>query len=275
MKIALVNPPWSFEGSIYFGCREPHLPLEYGYARALLEADGHEVLLLDGQLDGWTLPAMSDALADFRPDVTVVTTAPSYLFWRCAPPELRVPQQTIEALRETPGALVAIGPHASTTPTTTVRKLGVDLAIMGEAEETLRQLARTPRADWPQLPHVAWREANGRVQTRGGIAQCDMSALPALRWADAIGPAPRAPPSPLRRGAGRTGRRDGDVARLPLPLHLLREGEFQERVPEAAARRDPGRARRAHRAGHRVRLLHRRDLPAEQGAAAGARRSGR
>ena len=52
MKVALVNPPWTFEGSIYFGCREPHLPLELGYARALLERDGHEVLLLDGHLDG-------------------------------------------------------------------------------------------------------------------------------------------------------------------------------------------------------------------------------
>ncbi len=56
--------------------------------------------------------------------MTVVTTAPSYLFWRCAPPELRGPQQTIEALRDNAGALIAIGPHASTTPTTTVRKLG-------------------------------------------------------------------------------------------------------------------------------------------------------
>jgi len=37
-KIALVNPPWSFDGSIYFGCHEPHLPLEFGYARALLAA---------------------------------------------------------------------------------------------------------------------------------------------------------------------------------------------------------------------------------------------
>ena len=27
MRVALVNPAWSFEGSIYFGCREPHLPL--------------------------------------------------------------------------------------------------------------------------------------------------------------------------------------------------------------------------------------------------------
>ena len=28
MKVALINPPWRFENSIYFGCRAPHLPLE-------------------------------------------------------------------------------------------------------------------------------------------------------------------------------------------------------------------------------------------------------
>ncbi len=184
MKIALVNPPWSFEGSIYFGCREPHLPLEYGYARALLEADGHQVTLLDGLLDGWTLAAMRDALADLRPELTVVTTAPSYLFWRCAPPELRGPQETIEALREQAGTVIAIGPHASTTPATTLRKLGVDFAVMGEAEETLRRMASTPRANWPDVPHVASRDADGRTHLQGGVAQCDMSALPALRWAD-------------------------------------------------------------------------------------------
>ncbi len=39
MRFALVNPPWNFEGSIYFGCREPHLPLELGYSKALLEAE--------------------------------------------------------------------------------------------------------------------------------------------------------------------------------------------------------------------------------------------
>ena len=47
MKVALINPPWSFEGSIYFGCREPHLPLEYGYARALLQAAGHDAEIFD------------------------------------------------------------------------------------------------------------------------------------------------------------------------------------------------------------------------------------
>ena len=42
MRVALVNPNWSFDGSIYFGCREPHLPLEYGYAKALLTRAGHK-----------------------------------------------------------------------------------------------------------------------------------------------------------------------------------------------------------------------------------------
>ena len=28
MKIALINPAWRYDGSISFGCREPHLPLD-------------------------------------------------------------------------------------------------------------------------------------------------------------------------------------------------------------------------------------------------------
>src|SRR5438105_12017976 len=132
MRFALVNPPWTFAGSIYFGCREPHLPLEYGYAQALLEREGHEVLLLDGQLGGLSLEEIRAGVRAFRPDFTVITTAPSYLFWRCPPPELRVPQQTAAALRDVGGTTVAVGPHGATTPRSTLKKLGVDLVVLGE-----------------------------------------------------------------------------------------------------------------------------------------------
>ena len=37
MRVALVNPHGASKGSIYFGCREPHFPLELGYADALLQ----------------------------------------------------------------------------------------------------------------------------------------------------------------------------------------------------------------------------------------------
>jgi len=92
MRIALVNPNWRFEGSIYFGCREPHLPLEYGYSRVLLEQEGHDVLIADAQLHDLDEADLTQRVAAFAPDCVVMTTAPSYLFWRCAPPELRVRQ---------------------------------------------------------------------------------------------------------------------------------------------------------------------------------------
>src|SRR5437764_3687618 len=145
MKIALVNPPWSFDGSIYFGCREPHLPLEYGYAQALLAEAGHCAEIFDAQAEAIDLPALSTQVGDFAPDMLVVTTAPSYLFWRCAPPELRVPQTTLAALDGIAATTVAVGPHASSTPRIALKKLGVEAAVQGECEEVLVKLAGTPR----------------------------------------------------------------------------------------------------------------------------------
>ena len=51
MKFALVNPNWTFEGSTYFGCRDPHYPLELLFAFDQLRAAGHEPLLIDAQVD--------------------------------------------------------------------------------------------------------------------------------------------------------------------------------------------------------------------------------
>src|SRR6266545_227536 len=141
MKYALVNPAWHFEGSIYFGCREPHLPLEFGYSKALLEVEGHEAVIIDAQLDAFDNNEVRARVEALRPDFTVVTTAPSYLFWRCAPPELRAPQETVAAIRDIAGTVVGVGPHASTTPRAALRKLGADIVIQGECEEIVPRLA--------------------------------------------------------------------------------------------------------------------------------------
>jgi B12-binding domain/radical SAM domain protein of rhizo-twelve system len=177
MKYALVNPPWSYEGSIYFGCREPHLPLEFGYARQLLELAGHEVQLLDGHLLGLTLADMREQLRLFRPDITVITTAPTYLFWRCPPPELRLPRETAQALRDVAGTLVMVGPHGSTTPLPTMLKTGADAVVLGECEEVLPKLA----GDWRTIDGIAYGYGD-RFVVQGGPQSANMAALPALRW---------------------------------------------------------------------------------------------
>jgi anaerobic magnesium-protoporphyrin IX monomethyl ester cyclase len=141
MRVALVNPHWVYDGSIYFGCRDPHLPLELGYAKAMLEAAGHEAALFDGQLGAARGEALPDAVAAWGPDMTVVTTAPTYLFWRCPPPELRVPRRFIRALAGRGGTVVVVGPHGSTTPGPVLRKTGADVVIRGECEEAVAELA--------------------------------------------------------------------------------------------------------------------------------------
>jgi anaerobic magnesium-protoporphyrin IX monomethyl ester cyclase len=186
VKFALVNPPWSFDGSIYFGCREPHLPLEYGYARLLLQQQGHEVRLIDGHLHHLSDDDIAGEVAEFAPDRLVITTAPSYLFWRCAPPELRVPQNTLRAISagwplEGERATIVVGPHASTTPGAALRKLSADVAVLGECEDILPRLA-APRSDWARLSSIAWTDAQGDVRVQGRPNAARLADLPALTW---------------------------------------------------------------------------------------------
>lgn len=179
MKVALVNPSWSYDNSIYFGCREPHLPIELGCTWSRLAAAGHEVLLLDGQLMRQGNAALAAKVRAFRPDMTVVATAPTYLFWRCAPPELRVPAEFLDALDGDGGCEVAVGPHGSVTPGPTLRKLGADIAVRGECEEVVAQLADTdePRS----VAGTAWLEGD-QVQVNGGQAAAAFVDQPALQW---------------------------------------------------------------------------------------------
>jgi anaerobic magnesium-protoporphyrin IX monomethyl ester cyclase len=182
VRYALINPGWAFEGSIYFGCRDPHLPLEYGYAKALLERAGHEALIVDGQMFCLDPGEIKARVADFRPDFTVITTAPSYLFWRCAPPELRIPRETARNLKDVGGVLVGVGPHGSTTPRAALNKLDVDVVVIGECEEVLPRLA----GDWEDVPSICYR-AGDEIRIQGGPYSSDMTALPALEWpADAL-----------------------------------------------------------------------------------------
>src|SRR5256886_10551271 len=154
VRFALVNPAWSYEGSTYFGCQEPHYPLELLFAYEKIREAGHEPLLLDAHVSGMSSGEVRRKLEEFDPDFLVIPTAPSYLFWRCPPPELRVPQTWFREL-DSKAVKVAIGPHSSATPAATLRKLNCDVALRGEPDQTLAQLADTP---WSAIEGCCWRD---------------------------------------------------------------------------------------------------------------------
>jgi anaerobic magnesium-protoporphyrin IX monomethyl ester cyclase len=179
-RVALINPNWTFDGSIYFGCRSPHLPLELGISQHLLREAGHDTLLLDAHMFDLSLTDIQAELAAFRPDMVVMTTAPTYLFWRCAPPELRVPQELALSLRDMADTLVAVGPHGSTTPRMTFRKLGVDFVVMGECEETLLRLANGER----DIAGLCFADPIGTIRVNGGPLAAAFVDQPVLQWPD-------------------------------------------------------------------------------------------
>jgi anaerobic magnesium-protoporphyrin IX monomethyl ester cyclase len=180
MKVALINPTWDYRNSIYFGCTAAHLPLELGYSRALLQAAGHEVLMLDGQIQSLSIDDLAVRVQTFAPDMTIVTTAPTYLFWRCAPPELRIPQLMLAALGNDAGLTVAVGPHGSATPAPVLRKLGVDLVIRGECEEVIAALANEPhRRD---IGGLSFYDDAGEVHSVGPAAATAFTDAAPLQW---------------------------------------------------------------------------------------------
>jgi B12-binding domain/radical SAM domain protein of rhizo-twelve system len=178
MKYVLVNPAWSFEGSTYFGCPDPHFPLELLSAREFLRSAGHEVELIDANMEGASIAAVRPRVDAFAPDFLVVPTAPSYLFWRCPQPELRIPAKWISALKGNAPAVV-IGPHGSATPRSTMEKTGADIVLRGEPDQTLPQLASSPRE---MIDGCCWRDDQGRFRMNDALGVTNMAALGTLDY---------------------------------------------------------------------------------------------
>jgi B12-binding domain/radical SAM domain protein of rhizo-twelve system len=180
MKFALVNPKWSFEGSTYFGCSEPHFPLELLSAREMLRKEGNTVLLIDAFMEDLTPLQVGERLDAFKEDFLVIPTAPSYLFWRCPQPELRIPTHWIAALHRS-SKVVVIGPHGSVTPQMTIHKTQADIVLRGEADQTLPQLASMP---WEMIAGCCWRDHRGAFRMAQGLGVTDMQSLGALDYSD-------------------------------------------------------------------------------------------
>ena len=149
------------------------------FAAQQVRFSGSETILLDATLENYSTTDVAARLREFRPDFLIIPTAPSYLFWRCPPPELRVPQQWFRELRGF-GTQVAIGPHPSATPGAALKKLGCDIALRGEPDQTIPRLATEP---WSDVVGCCWYAGDKQhISAQFGVT--DMSALEDLDFSD-------------------------------------------------------------------------------------------
>ena len=173
-------------------------------------------------------------------------------------------------------SLVAVGPHASTTPARDAaqarRRRGRPRRVRRGARRARARRRATIGRTSPAMACARWRRAGaGQRRTAGGGHDGPAARS---RWPDELHRAPRAPSPPLRRRAraARAPRwRPRAAARITA---LLREGQLPRPLPQAAAADACCEELDALiAAGRRLRLLHRRDLPARRAAARGARRA--
>ncbi len=179
MNFALVTPNWDFKGSTYFGCHDPHYPLELLFAFDKCREGGQDALLVDAQNDRLSIEEAKRKVDAFEPDFLVIPTAPSYLFWRCPPPEVRVPREWFAGIGGK-AVKVAIGPHTSATPAAALRKLGCDVGFRGEPDSTIRELASKP---WNEITGCCWKDDSG-IQLSPSLGVTDMKTLGALDFAN-------------------------------------------------------------------------------------------
>jgi anaerobic magnesium-protoporphyrin IX monomethyl ester cyclase len=133
MNIVLMNPPWEGYRAPFRGSLVPLQPLDLAYVAGNLRA-AHDVRIIDMNAAGLTRDRLPD-LGD--PDLFMVTTAPSYLYWRCAPVDYSPASDLLAWIaRAYPRAVrVVIGPHGSAFPEPFLRSGQARYVVMGEPEQ--------------------------------------------------------------------------------------------------------------------------------------------
>jgi radical SAM superfamily enzyme YgiQ (UPF0313 family) len=144
-KVLLIAPPWgdiygSFKHVAKVGVFYP--PLGLCYLASYLRDDGCEVRLMDAEAEGRNLHGVLDEVRRFQPDVIgiqVVSPLWDVVFEVC---------KAIKAERDVP--IVLGGPHITIVGTEAFdQNPYFDYGVIGEGEETMRELVQRLRAGQP------------------------------------------------------------------------------------------------------------------------------
>jgi len=153
VKVRAVTPNWSLSrGSLPTDTIHPprSFPLEWAYLRRDIDRTDLNVVFTvnDEYIKNRSIADFVRAEADAPADVYVVSTAPSYLFWRCAPTSLELVSRYVSGIRRgAPSArTVLVGPHATAEPSSTLKWTGADLALRGEIDPHLAPMLASLQA---------------------------------------------------------------------------------------------------------------------------------
>jgi anaerobic magnesium-protoporphyrin IX monomethyl ester cyclase len=196
LKVVLVNPPSPPEFRVSRGLMggfgmavNPELlypPIELAHVAGLLESEGHEVVIVDGDALGIDAAGALERIRAMEPDVCVLDSSSTSL------------DQDLELagrVREVTGALTGmLGSQVTFTPDEIFEGGRIDFVVRGEPEFTVLDVVQRRAAagnaagmDLAGLAGVTWKGADGQVvheAEREKITDLDALPLPARHLLD-------------------------------------------------------------------------------------------
>jgi len=173
MKITLVKPCWQYPiaGADHtYNRRWP--PLELLNCAAMLQADGHEVTLIDAQAENLPPKVVADCLGDAE---MVILSTSALDRWQCPSLELEPVKALAGELRPLTKRLYLCGFHGTVQPEAMLRMTAADAVIRGEPESTVSELAAgKPEDETPGLTFLR----DGRPISTPDREPLDMTSLP-------------------------------------------------------------------------------------------------
>lgn len=177
MKILLLNPPYfeaTYQNSKHKIAVIQYPPLNLALLAAMLRDAGHTVKIADLNIQNPYSPhVVIELIQEYQPHLVGMTmTSAQYDDAR----DLNIAIKT-----KFPQILSVVGgPHATALPRETLEDCHFDVAVIGEGEATLCQIAGED--DLAKIPNIWYRSVDGIKSTARDLTPLDMNALPAPAW---------------------------------------------------------------------------------------------
>jgi anaerobic magnesium-protoporphyrin IX monomethyl ester cyclase len=177
MRIVLVKPCWRYPiaGADHtYNRRWP--PLELLNCAAILEADRHQVRIVDAQAEGLTPEQVAARVAPKgHPAEMALVTSSALDRWQCPSFHLEPVTAVVEQLRGRVGRLLLTGFHGTVQPRAMLEMTGVDAVVRGEPERTVEEVAAG--RSWEETPGLTFLDG-GRVVSTPDRPPLEMTSLP-------------------------------------------------------------------------------------------------
>lgn len=161
MKVLLIYPPYTgiygkYQPAAKVGVFYP--PMGLMYLAAVLEKEGHEIRILDLELEGFSTKEIVDYIKGFNPSVVGIGSVT---------PLHHIALKLFKIVKETNRNIITVsgGPHPTALPIETIKESkNIDIVCYGEGEYTLRDVvgAIEKKKRLYGIEGVVYRE-NGKI----------------------------------------------------------------------------------------------------------------